>query len=77
MFIERLWRNSILVEPSLELSVVHADPTDNRVLEAAVEGQADYIVTGDGDLLELGAFEGTRIVTPRDFVAILAREAGQ
>lgn len=49
------------------------DPDDNRVLEAAVAGEADYIVTGDRDLLELGSYEGIRIVTPADFVALQPR----
>jgi putative PIN family toxin of toxin-antitoxin system len=50
---------------------VSDDPDDDRVLEAAVAGEADYIVTGDDDLLRLGEFRGTRIVTPALFLAIL------
>jgi predicted nucleic acid-binding protein len=50
---------------------VSDDPDDDRVLEAAVAGEADYIVTGDDDLLRPGEFRGTRIVTPALFLAIL------
>src|SRR3989454_7024778 len=40
-----------IVEPETRLSVIAADPEDNRVLECAVEGGADVIVSGDRDLL--------------------------
>lgn len=43
--------------------------SDNRVLEAAVEGAADYIVSGDDHLLTLGTFERIPILAPREFVA--------
>lgn len=56
------------VKPSVTLNVVADDP-DNRVLEAAVEGAADYIVSGDNDLLRLGSFRDIPIVTPAAFVA--------
>ncbi len=66
-----------VVAPSRTLEVVVRDPDDNRVLEAAVEAQADYIVTGDQDLLALGSFEGTEIVTPVRFVAVLSAGAAE
>jgi len=43
------------------------DPDDDKVLACARESKADYIVTGDQDLLVLKQYEDTRIVTPRDF----------
>ncbi len=43
------------------------DPDDDAILACALEAKADYLVTGDGDLLELKVFRGIRIVTPRDF----------
>jgi hypothetical protein len=42
---------------------------DNRVLEAAVEGAADCIVSGDADLLDLGSFQGIPIMAPGEFAA--------
>jgi putative PIN family toxin of toxin-antitoxin system len=44
------------------------DPTDDKFLELAVNGQADLIVTGDADLLVLNPFRGIPIVTPATFV---------
>jgi uncharacterized protein len=60
---------AVIVEPDRELTVIRNDPADNRVLEAAVAANADYIVSGDSHLLEIGVFEGTRIVTARAFIA--------
>ena len=44
------------------------DPTDDKFLELAVNGRADLIVTGDGDLLVLNPFRDIPIVTPAAFV---------
>jgi uncharacterized protein len=53
------------------------DPDDDKVLETAINGEADCIVSGDADLLALGSFEGLAILTPRDFVeAMRASGAG-
>jgi len=61
------------VTPRLKLHVVSADPTDNIFLECAVEGGADYIVSGDRHLLDLVEYDGIPIVRARDF---LEREGG-
>jgi putative PIN family toxin of toxin-antitoxin system len=45
------------------------DPKDDKFLEAAVNGRADVIVTGDKDLLDLNPFRGVAIVTPADYLA--------
>jgi len=50
---------------------IQADPDDDRVLEAAIAGRADYIVSGDKHLLTLGAYEGIRILTVRQFLDLL------
>jgi uncharacterized protein len=59
--------SSIVIEPVSVFDAVE-DESDNRVLEAAVDGAADYIVSGDEHLLTLGAFRGIPIVTPSEFV---------
>ena len=71
-FIEALADFAVIVAPKERFQVVKADPADNRVLEAAVAGGADYAVSGDRHLLELGSYEGIPIVTPARFAAILA-----
>jgi predicted nucleic acid-binding protein len=44
------------------------DPHDDKFLEVAVNGHADLIVSGDGDLLALNPFRNISIVTPAMFV---------
>lgn len=61
-----------VVAPSARIRVIKADPDDNHVLEAAVEGRADYIVSGDHHLLDLREYGGIAIVTPARFTAIIA-----
>ncbi len=59
-----------LVMPQRRITVCR-DPKDNQVLEAAIAGRADVIVSGDDDLLVLNPFEGIPIVRPADFLAML------
>ena len=50
---------------------VSADPDDNYLLALAAAGAADFLVTGDKrDLLGLAVYEGTKIVTVREFLAL-------
>jgi putative PIN family toxin of toxin-antitoxin system len=49
------------------------DPDDDRILEAAVEGRADAIVTGDKHLLSMKSFRKIEICTVRDFLSALDR----
>jgi hypothetical protein len=56
----------------LVLDAVPDDPKDNHVLAAAVETSCEYIVSGDRHLLDLHEFRGIKIVTPREFLALLA-----
>ena len=58
-----------IVRPRRRLRVLR-DEADNRVLECAVRGAARAIVTGDRGLLELGEYEGIRLLTLREYVSI-------
>jgi putative PIN family toxin of toxin-antitoxin system len=44
------------------------DPDDDKFLEAAVNGRANVVVSGDGDLLELNPFRGIAILTPAAYI---------
>jgi len=57
-----------IVNPTRRLRTIKTDPTDNRILECALEGRADAIVTGDAHLLKLKEFRGILIVTPAEFL---------
>ena len=50
------------------LAVVRRDPDDDKLLECAVAGRAQYLVTGDRDLRELRTFRGTTILTAGEFL---------
>ena len=56
-----------VVRPSQLVQSICRDPDDDAILACALEARADYLVTGDKDLLELKVFKGVRIVPPRDF----------
>jgi predicted nucleic acid-binding protein len=57
-------RLGTVVEPRERIVVVVADPDDDRVLEAALEGEAELICSGDKHLLRLTDWRGIRILTP-------------
>lgn len=59
--IRQIARVATMVRPDVRLSVV-ADEADNRILEAAVEGVAEIIVSGDRHMLELREWEGIRVM---------------
>ncbi len=54
------------------LNAVPRDPEDNMVLECAIEGHAQYVVSGDNDLLVLKEFRSIQIVRASDFLKVLA-----
>lgn len=56
------YRRAILVTPQERIVAVSADPKDDRFLEAAIAGEADFIVSGDHHLLDLGAFRGIPLI---------------
>ena len=64
----RLVEISELVSTSPCLSVIKDDPDDDRVLECAVAGRADTIISGDRHLKKLGAYDGIPILTVRQFM---------
>jgi predicted nucleic acid-binding protein len=67
----RLETISELVSTIATLAVIKADPDDDRVLECAIAGRADHIVSGDRHLLKLGSYKNIPIVTVRQFMDLL------
>lgn len=57
-----------ITTPQVRIQVIKSDPSDDKVLECAVEAKAHFIVSGDKHLLNLGNFGGTKIVNPADFL---------
>ena len=65
-FVNLIFKKENEVFPTEEISVVK-DRADNRLLEAAKAGNADYLVTSDRGLLVLKTFGPTKIVKPKEF----------
>jgi len=60
-----------MVVPAISLQVIPEDPDDDRVLECAVAGRADLIVSGDRHLRRLRHYHNIPIVRPADFLRML------
>lgn len=56
--------------PLTHTTQVCRDPHDNMFLECAALADADILVAGDKDLLVLGSYAGTRIITPLEYVRL-------
>jgi uncharacterized protein len=65
--ISRIKSISEMVIPRLPIAAC-SDPDDDRILEAAVEGRAEVIVSGDKHLLSMKSFRGIEICTAHDFL---------
>jgi putative PIN family toxin of toxin-antitoxin system len=74
--IESFKELAIWIEPAETLSVVENDPDDNKFIECAVAGAAEYIVSGDPHLLTIHAYRGIYIVSPAQFLSVMAMEKG-
>jgi putative PIN family toxin of toxin-antitoxin system len=67
-----LTQESVVIRPCEKFDAVRKDPSDNKFIECAVAGNADFVVSGDSHLLELGTFRGIPIVGVSDFLIRLA-----
>ncbi len=56
------------IQPGQAVQIVTKDPTDNKILDCALAGKSDYVVTGDKHLLDLGQVGNVKIVKPADFI---------
>lgn len=75
-FIEMLRADYTVITSLLSLQRVTRDPEDDMIIACAVAADADYIVTRDRDLLDLGEYQGIRIVSPEVFIAFLRELSG-
>jgi putative PIN family toxin of toxin-antitoxin system len=57
----------------LEDSKICRDPKDDKFLNLASSGKANFIVTGDDDLLILKSYRGIQILNAKDFLDVLSR----
>jgi len=73
-FISDLLSIMSLIEEEKIIEVIMEDPSDDKYLSCAIDAKVDFIISGDIHLLNLGEYEGNRIVTPAQFLEIMERE---
>ena len=61
---------STLIEIKTKLDIIKADPKDNIILEAALGGKSEYIISYDNHLLNMIEFRGIKIISPGEFSRI-------
>jgi len=65
-FLKRLRERGKVIKPTTTVAVLK-DPSDNKFLECALSGRADYFVTGNTRHFPFRTFRSVRIVSPREF----------
>jgi len=68
--LQRIGEISVLVRPKLKLKVIEEDLEDNKILDCALQANADFIISGDKHLLRLKKFRNIKILTPRGFLDV-------
>src|SRR4030043_2300533 len=70
--IENIKAEIILIQPKNKVSVIKGNDNDNRILECAIEGKVQYLISGDRKhLLPLKEYEGIKILSPAEFLKLL------
>ena len=64
---------TIPIEVAQSIQAVEDDPDDNKFIECAVAGQADYVISGDRHLLRLKEYAGITILNAAEFLTRLSR----
>ncbi len=72
--ISTLIQSSEIVETTSRYRVVKEDPSDDKIINAARDGRASQIVTGDKHMLRVKEFKGTKIVTVNQMLKILRNQ---
>lgn len=72
--IEKLSKIAVVTPGELTLDVIRDDPSDNNIVACAVEGEADFIISGDHHLTDMKEFRGIMIVNPATFLEIVKHE---
>lgn len=68
---EKIWSVAIITEGKIKVDIINDDPSDNKYLTCAIEGKADFIISGDRHLKDIRSFKGIKIVDPASFLEII------
>jgi putative PIN family toxin of toxin-antitoxin system len=75
--IDVIEQDAEFIPGDLKLTGICRDPKDDIFIACAVEGHADVLVSGDDDLLTVGAYQGVQIINPAAFLQLLEEQTGQ
>lgn len=67
VFLGRIRKIAEIVKSTEKVNIITRDPDDNKILECALAGNADLIVTADQDLIKLKTFKRIGIIHPKTF----------
>ncbi len=67
-FLSLIAKETFTTHDEIKVDVIKEDPTDNKFLACALEGDADYLISGDRHLLQCKAYHGIKILRPREFL---------
>ena len=70
-----LWEQADVILAPAPVRICN-DPSDDKFFAAAVGGGAEYLVSGDHEVLAVGSYQGVRVVQPEAFIRILAGTGG-
>jgi len=62
--IKNFWEAATRIKVTSQLNVIPQDPSDNKFVECAVDGEAEFFVSGDHHLLGLGSYDGIQLLPP-------------
>jgi len=67
LFLKKLLKVAVITQNEPKFEAIVNDPSDNKYLECAVAGRADFIISGDRHLTDIKLFQGIRIISPAHF----------
>lgn len=70
-FLDLVHSEAVMVPLRVTVTGVATHPEDDLILATALSGHADYLVTGDQPFQDLGLYQGVRLISPGEFLALL------
>jgi len=70
-FLNKMSKIAVITPGQLDVDAIPEDPSDNKIIACALEGDADFIISGDHHLTDLEIFQGIKIVSPTAFIKII------
>jgi hypothetical protein len=68
--LKEIARGAVITPGVIIVNAVNNDPTDNKFIACALEGMADYIISGDRHLRDLKTYKRIKILSPHEFLEI-------